>query len=161
MTIEETRNWKVILDIVRHPEIRAGVFGDNWEKLSHNLHNIIKDMVENPENHSLLVIDNDKAVGCWVLKHQDGGVMEVHTLLLPECRGKLALEAGKMAMRFVSKLNDVTGLVSYCPICHPEVYWFARMLGWKKGGIAPTKFLKDGVEYFMRIVSISKGELCR
>lgn len=162
LRITETRDWETVWKISQSPSIFDRVTNDSWgaeHAETRKAHVAI--LVTNPQNHTILVQDRYDwtHLGCFLLDRKEPGVFEVHTMLLPECRGQMAIVAGKMAMRFAFSLPDVLKLVSYCPTNMPEVYLFARMCGWRKAGIAAAQWIKNGVAYPMRMVEATMNDL--
>ena len=161
ITITETRDPEPIWRIVTDASVFNRVCDDTWlAKSLEELRAIVNGMVTNPANHILAVLDDGVAVGCFVCYQLNAGVFEVHTFLTSKCRGKSAIEAGKNAMRFVFGLPGVQKLISYCPDCLPESFFFARRCGWKFTGMSEAKWTKLGVTYPVKAVEIAKEDVC-
>ena len=160
LKITETRDWELAWHISQDPCVFDRITNDSWGALESSVRKChVELLVSNPRNHTLLVSNDTEPVGCFLLDQKEPGVFEVHTMLLTACRGKSAIEAGKMAMKFAFSLVDVKKLVSYCPTNLPEVYLFARMCGWRKAGIAAVQWIKNGVSYPMRLVEATANDL--
>lgn len=160
--IQETRDPQIPWEIVQHWSVKDNVTDDNWMKFSDELlEGYFKAFVENPANHCLAVMLEGRVAGCWLMdcKSLSQGVFEIHTLLLPECRGRLGIKAARAAMRFASHMDDVRVLESYCPATLPQTLIYARLCGWRDCGVAERKWVKDGVEHAMTRVEITKREL--
>lgn len=161
ITIEETRNAKLVWEIASHPAMVDRVVNDTWgafDRETRQYHVIL--IVENPANHVLLVRQDGKVCGCFVLDAKGDGVLEVHTMLLPSCRGIDAIHAGKLAMQHAFKLEGVEKLISHCPENLPETLLYASLCGWRKAGVAAFKWLKNGVEFPVKIVEATKEVVC-
>jgi hypothetical protein len=160
LEIDQTLDWETVWAIVHDASVFDRVCDDHWtRKPLRELRDIVRGIVENPHNHALLVTDAGRPVGCFLCYAQGKGLFEIHTMLTDRCRGADAIQAGRMGTRLMLSLPDVEKLVSFCPANMPEVYLFARFCGWHKDGIAAAKWLKNGVEYAMRIVEATKHDL--
>ena len=160
LDIDHTLDWLTVWTIIHDASVFNRVCDDEWtRKPLHDLKAVVRGIVENPHNHSLLVTDGGRPVGCFLCYAQGKGLFEVHTMLTDRCRGADAIQAGKMGTRFMLAMPDVEKLVSFCPANMPEAYLFARYCGWHKAGIAAKKWIKEGVEYAMRIVEANKQDL--
>jgi hypothetical protein len=166
LTIVETRDWRLVWDISQHPAVNDRITDDQWAKHSKAfLAGFVEGLVTHPNNHVLLVLKSGVPAGCWILDARmtalGAGVFEVHTLLLPECRGADALAAGRRAITYAFTLPDVRKLISYCPAHLPEAYLYARLCGFQKAGLAEKKWIKNGQEYPMRLVELFNHESTR
>lgn len=161
LAITETRDWRIVWDISQHPRVKDRITDDNWTKFSQEfLAGFVEQLVGNPANHALLALADGQVVGCWILDNKGPGLFEVHTMLLPECRGASAITAGKLAMKFAASLPGVEKLISYCPAHLPEVLLYARLCGFRRAGIAEKPWVKNGESYPLRIVEITRQEIC-
>ena len=148
ITITETRDVETVWRIITDRAVFNRVCDDNWLcKSLDELREIVRGIVENPLNHIPLVTADGNPVGCFVAYAKGHGVYEVHTFLSEFCRGADAIEAGKAAMKFIFTFPDVFKLVSMCPACLPESYFFARRCGWRTTGISDARWLKNGIEH--------------
>lgn len=160
LEITETRDWHLAWNISQEPTIFDRITNDSWGLCDIGTRaNHVRLTVEKERNHTLLVTMREIIMGCFLLDEKEEGIYEVHTMLLPVCRGKLAIEAGKLAMAFAFKLSGVKKLVSYCPMNLPEIYLFARYCGFRKAGVAAIKWIKNGIEYPMRVVEATINDL--
>ena len=160
LEITETRDWSLVWQFCQAPDIVERIVNDAWREMGETVRRAhVKLIVENPRNHTLLVRSDDEFLGCFVLVWKAGNTFEVHTMLLPRCRGRHAIMAGRMAIQFAFALPDVGHLISYCPANNPQSYLFAIMCGWHKAGIAATQWIQDGIAYPMKIVEMDKTDL--
>ena len=77
--------------------------------------------------------------------HQWRGVTKFHPMLLKKHRSK----SMEFFRRSLDGKNDVYASV---PECYPRVIRFAEHFGFKKVGLLPGDFLKNGVRYDMHIM---------
>jgi len=162
ITITETRDVETVWRIITDRAVFARVCDDEWlTKPIDELREIVRSIVENPENLIPLALVDGQLAGCFICYAQPAGVFEVHTFMLPSCRGASAVVAGRAAMKFVFQNPDVKKLVSMCPVCLPESHWFARRCGWRTIGVASKNWLKDGIDHVVMLVEATKEDLCR
>jgi len=160
LSIAETLDWQLAWKIISDPSVFDRVCDDNWSKKpKHELQEIVKGIVENPDNYIVLALNCGEPVGVWFGYRINSDTLEVHTHLLASCRGRDAIQAGRMATQYILEKPDVEKMVSFCPDNMPEVYLFARYCGWHKAGMHTKKWLKNGVEYALRIVEATKKDL--
>jgi hypothetical protein len=160
LAIAETRDWRIVWDISQHPRVKDRITDDHWTKFSQEfLAGFVEQLVGNLANHVLLALVDGQVVGCWIMDAKGDGVFEIHTMLLPECRGADAIAAGKLAMKFAVTLPGVEKLISYCPAHLPEVLLYARLCGFRRAGIAEKPWVKNGESYPMRLVEITRREI--
>ena len=119
----------------------------------------VRALLSNPNNHVFEVRVDGKFAGCFVLLALGDGVFEEHTLFLKEFHGLYAVRIGRFATRELLSWPWITKLVSLCPENLPETYVFAKMCNWKAAGIHPNKWVKNGVAYAMKMVSIERKDL--
>ena len=161
LQVEETRDADLVWKIASSPEVMDRISNDEWTALGDHVRRThVGIITRKPENHIILVLDGKRPVGCFVMDAKKDGLFEIHTFLLKSCRGADAIQAGKMAMAFAFRLPETQKLISYCPGNNPESYLFARLCGWHKAGVAAFKWVKDGISYPLRIVEISRKDLC-
>ena len=160
-TITETHDPESVWRIVTDVSVFNRVCDDAWlAKSLDEVKAVVTGVVTNSDNHVLSVVSGGVVLGCFVCYRMAEGVYEVHTFLTDACRGEFAIAAGKAAMKFMFGLPGVEKLISVCPQCLPESYWFARRCGWRNVGIGREKWVKFGVEYPVQQVEITKGDIC-
>lgn len=160
LSIAETRDWQAVWEISQHPRVKDRITDDNWTKFSQEfLSDFVQNLVTKPQNHAVLALLDGRPAGCWLMDNKGPGLFEIHTMLLPECRGADAIAAGKQALKLAASFPDVEKLVSYCPAHLPETLLYARLCGFRRMGIAEKTWVKNGETYPMRIVEITKAEI--
>lgn len=163
MIIEETRDFELVYQIVATPSVFEGITNDAWFDVGGDIRKShVKLIVENPENHTLLVKNEDEVLGCFIADNKGEGKFEVHTMMLPSCRGRDAVIAGKLAVEKIFERDEVKELVSYCPKSIPQTFFFARLVGFKKICDLTSGWIKNGIDWPITIVHLTKEEfLCR
>lgn len=159
ITIQPTNDGRAVWRIVSDPEIFGRVVDDAWiTQAAENLESIVRGMVDNENNRTFLVLADGVHVGCFICFWQGSNLYEVHTFLTKLCRGGDAIRAGKMAMAHMFSMSCVERLISYCPACIPEAYWFARRCGWKATNAECPPWVKFGVSHSQQMVEARKEE---
>ena len=160
LTITETRDWQKVWQISQRPEVRDCVVNDEWERMGDDVRRChVRIIVENGDNHCLMVSGEGKEVGCFVCDSKGKGIYEVHTMLTSECRGRDAIRAGRLAIKKIFSLRGVEKLISYCPCNMPQTYFFAIWCGFHSAGKAAWSWIKNGVAFDVKIVELTKGGL--
>jgi hypothetical protein len=160
VNIVETRDFEPVWEIFRSPEVFYRVNDDTtlyWPVDKWRA--VMRRVVDDPNNHLFLVMDDGKPVGCFMCLAKGDGCLELHTMMTSACRGKAAVLAGKEFTRAALNLPGITRLTSFCPANMPETLLYARMVGWKRGEIHERKWAQNGEEWTMRVVGIDKENL--
>ena len=84
---------------------------------------------------------------------------EVHTMLLPEARGK-AVDIAKGALHWVFYNTPCLKIITHVPSFNVLARRLSERCGMKFIGNNESSFLKDGVLYDQFIYGISKEDLC-
>jgi hypothetical protein len=157
--ITETRNVETVWSIITNREVFNRICDDSWlAKPLDELKAIVRGIVENPANHIPLVTIYGKVSGCALCYALGDGCFDIHTCLL--CRGAEAIEAGRAAIAFMFGFPEVLILKSSCPMNMRQTLFFALRCGFKRIGIAPHKWVKNGVEYDIMTVAKERGTRC-
>jgi len=77
----------------------------------------------------LKAIVDGVTAGVWMFIYKADDTVEVHTALLENCRGRKAIEAAKLAAKWVFENTKVLAVISYAWSDSPQVAWFCRMMG--------------------------------
>lgn len=91
----------------------------------------------------LKAVVDGKFGGVWWLVRQ-GTVIDVHTALMQNCRGRKAVEAAKKGIQWVWDHTDATEIRSYAWSDSPAVAWFCRIMGLKPVETKPWQATRDG-----------------
>lgn len=84
---------------------------------------------------------------------------EVHTLMLPEGRGRIGFSAGKETARWMFDNTPCRKLIGLNPANNRAVTSFALKVGFKREGIISKSWLYNNVLYDRIIVGLSKDEV--
>jgi len=83
----------------------------------------------------LEVLEDGNAAGVFAFRAAGEGVLEMHTIMGRECRGRKALEAGAMAVNYVKTKGYK--IVSCVFSDAPAQMWFAKKLGFSETARQP------------------------
>lgn len=162
ISITESSDWEMVWQISQHPAVVEAVTNDEWHAEPPSVRRAqCKLFVEKPGNHLLLVRDEEAdgiICGCFVLDQVEPGVHEVHTMLLPSCRGAHGIAAGRLGIKYAMSLPGVEKLISCCPMQHKEILFFALKCGFHRVGESAMFWIKAGVVYPIQIVELTRKD---
>ncbi len=81
---------------------------------------------------------------------------EQHSCILPEYRGRAAVQAAMAAQRYMFDNTPCTKIVGHVPVNNLPAYAFAYRIGMRKEGVNRASFLKNGKAIDQYIVGIIK-----
>lgn len=81
---------------------------------------------------------------------------EVHTLILPEYRGREAVEMCRAGFAFFFSNTEGRKVVTHVPVYNRAAYALAYRAGMRTEGINKKSFLKNGVVYDQYIMGLIK-----
>lgn len=90
--------------------------------------------------------------GCFLADSLEPGRYAIHTNLLPEFRGELAVKAAKNALAVAFLQSDATELVTYVPATIPHARLLARQMGFRllfnRESIWPVNGERHGMGFY-------------
>ena len=86
-------------------------------------------------------------------------VYSVHSNVLPEGRGKIAVRAGKDAAMWMFNNTECMTIISFTPTQNKVALMFSSLVGFKRIGILKKSFKKNGVFQDQVITGLNKGEI--
>jgi RimJ/RimL family protein N-acetyltransferase len=92
----------------------------------------------------LLVIEGVREVGAFAGIPAAAGVVEVHAMLGPECRGRRAVEASRMFLDFLGATTVYRRAVGYVPEYNRPMLRVAHLAGMRRIGWRHGQVMKDG-----------------
>ncbi len=96
--------------------------------------------------------------GIFMLEPRNLVTYEVHTMLLPDARGK-AVDIAKGALHWVFYNTPCLKIITHVPSFNVLAKRLSSRCGMKLIGNNESSFLKDGILYDQFIYGISKGDL--
>jgi hypothetical protein len=105
--------------VANHPDVRPWIGGEGPLDLAA--------LVGDPANFAL-----EAEHGGWILARHEPGIYELHTLFLPEGRGRTCLAAWREAERFMFAATDAREIVTRIPAHNAAAAFAARLCGFKE-----------------------------
>lgn len=158
--ITETRDWKLVWTLVHHPSIFNCICDAVWRaKPVGDLMEAVRGIVTNANNRVLLVFNRGKIAGCFICYALGDGDYEVHTCLMPNCRGRDAVRAGRLGQAEILAQPGAKRLISGCPENMPHTFIFAHLCGWKDAGFCEQPWKELDRSYKIKRVMLKKEDL--
>lgn len=108
-------------DVANHPEVRPFLGGADGPL-------DLTALVQNPANYVLEVM----GAGVWLLQATLDGVYSLHTLMLPEARGRSYFANAKDALDYMFARTDCLEIVTQCPDDNPGARMAASLVGFRE-----------------------------
>lgn len=86
---------------------------------------------------------------------------EVHTAILPEGRGRMAVEAGKAAARWMFEHTTCEKLVGDVAADQKAMLLYSRLVGFKREGICTKSIRRNGQLLDQVMFGLEKESLCQ
>jgi len=109
----------------------------------------------------LLVLDDERVRGLYMLHPMNYITYEIHTCLLKSCRGESADEAAKLVLKWVFTNTPCLKVITNVPENNPLALKYAKRAGLIVEGINRDSFLKDGKLYSQTLLGITREESCQ
>lgn len=146
MTVSENRDLDAITAVMRDPDVYAGCANEKTPPVDEISSAA---MLRDFNSIALRAEDGSGLGGYFICVAKGYGIYEVHTMLLPACRGARAVAAGRAGCDWMFTQTDCEKLTSFSRAKH--VTAFARMVGF---GIdftrGDTTFLSYGLQEWQR-----------
>lgn len=117
--IQRTMDATFLNEVSNHPEVRPWLGGDGVLDLGA--------LADNPDN---VLLETDG--GGWVLHPLLPGVYELHTMFLPEGRGRSYFAAAREALRWMFSATDALEIVTKCPDDNGPARMAASIAGFRE-----------------------------
>jgi RimJ/RimL family protein N-acetyltransferase len=150
MKIERTRDWERVRSIVTHPKVYGAVTDDYSLSAEEWKPNETEDICY------LLVSEDEKPLGVFILIPQNHICWQVHTCFLPESYGDIAKRAGFGSIQWVWDNTECLRIVTEVPIYNRIALKYALDCGMKEYGINPKSYMKQGKLRDVILLGISK-----
>ncbi len=157
VTFHEIHDWRRVWNYCnKHSDINR-LFDDSLSGSRNSMKRKLQATVETKDCHSFEISVDNAHAGFFLLFPLKDDVFEVHLVLKESFRGKRGVQIGRAGTRYAFSLPYVAGLVSFIPICLPEVIHYAVATGWKSIGRLKMLWKKGGVEYPVIGVTAERG----
>lgn len=104
------------------------------------------------------VYKESNLVGVFLFVRRLKYMWEVHTCLMPECRGKLAIVAGELAMLSLFSATEAECLTTFVPEEYLHVQAYTKRMGFTLLGIMPQCFSHKGQQQDCYFYAITREE---
>jgi hypothetical protein len=137
----QIQDAEFIISVLKHPSSELsnddGIFGltsDNVELF------LQSEMVH------CLISSTDKDMGFFLFIKVNHVTVELHTNILPECRGKQVIKASELAIEYVWD-QGFKKIVTQVPVFNKAALLMSLSCGMIKEGINKKSFMKNGTLY--------------
>lgn len=152
-TVEQTFDKEYIKNVLLTPSILKEMSDDS---VPQNIGDVMMLGLDIIGGHFLKVTqDGEDAGAFWLVPTPNG--LEAHTALLPNCRGKSAVSAGRQCIEWCFKNTDAQEITSYAFSDSPAVHWFCRILGLKAFLTEPWRHTRNGQQVNITRYRIQRG----
>lgn len=118
--------------------------------------------IESSQFYYLLVLDNDNIVlGLFLVHPHNIAMYEIHTCLLPHCRGKMADEAGKLVLEWIFENTPCQKVMTHVPEYNRSALKYAERAGMQIEGVNRLSFQKLGQLHDQVLLGITRVEVCQ
>ena len=155
ITIHPTDNMDFVSDVISNENIYEGMCDDSCPK---NPLELNFSALSGNGNVFLEVDVNGKPGGLFFFMKKENNVYEVHTALLPNCRGKNAVDAGRMSAEWAFNNLPCNEIISYSLSDSPQVLIFAKIIGMEEVSRSMNAHTRHGVEVSKIMLSLKKSK---
>lgn len=153
MRIEVTEDLELVASILQHPDL--------FDRITDDAGSILKgkELLASLNDGSfyLKVTDDTGNIrGVFGCRETEDGSLELHPNMLPEGRGAFGAWTCKKIVSLIFKHTHYTKLVGRVPSIRGDVLAFISAIGFKLEYMIEKDFIKNGVEYDMYHLSMTK-----
>lgn len=134
-----TFDAEMVNRIMRHPKVYPHISDDSCPKAEDF------DCSEAMKREGFYFLLVSGGEGAFMFHNHSRILYEVHTMLLPECWGRKALEASRAAVRWMFANTLCEKIITWVPAYNRLAYRFAIKSGMKQEGVSPKSLRKGGV----------------
>ncbi len=139
LIISRTFDMHTVRAILTHPSIWPHIIDDGTPGIE-DFEPCVSDAI-----YYLAVHKDGALVGIFMCIPENCITLDVHTNLLPSCRGALAVEAATRALQWVRENTSFTRIVTKVPDNNPLALRLAERVGFTRYGHNPDSFMQNGV----------------
>ena len=147
---ELTQDAALIKRIITDPEVYPMV-SDDGSPAPEDFQPVIA-----PNVLYVLVRIEGTIAGLWILLPSNSFCYEIHTVLLPWCRGRRAFEAAKQLGPWLWENTRIERVFTNVPEFNKEALLFARVSGMIQFGKNVKSFKKGGMLYDETLLGVSR-----
>lgn len=153
LRIEPVTRASIIRGVATHPKI--------WPYISDDYCEAPEDFCPDPTTLYLGAFAGEACVGIFAYHSHGRVVAEVHSCMVPEWRGHIAIRAARDSLAYVFDTTDTKKVITHVPNYNRAALRFAEAVGMTREGVNRASFLKNGILYDQILLGITGGELCR
>lgn len=153
ITVEQTTDEAYIKSVFLNPTIYAQMKDDSCPSDPVMLAGV--DIKSIPGFFLKAMVDGVPSGVWWLI--WKGDKVEAHTALLENCRGRAAIEATKLAIKWVFEHTQASAIRSYAWSDSPAIKWFCRSVGMKLDVVEPWPATRNGKTVDISYFEILKG----
>lgn len=105
------------------------------------------DTAADPHTYRLACYDDDRLMGLCILRRKSDLWCDAHVAFLPEHRGKRAIIAARMAVKWIFDNTDMEIIRGKTPSYNHRAINFSRLVGFTCIGIERSVFIKNGIKF--------------
>lgn len=150
LSISPSTDYDLICSVVTHHEVYPRLIDDFSPPADQYQPN------ENPALLYLVARDGTELLGLWMFAPENGVCSQVHTALLPTCRGKRAVHAVRAMLAWVWQNTGCERIVTNVPADNPSALVFAKWAGMKVIGVNEKSFQRNGKLLDQTILGLSR-----
>lgn len=144
-----TEDAALIETIVNHPAIFPGAIDDNapffFKKKS--------------DEHWVLIALSGVLIGMGRATEMKRGTFECHAMILPEFRGKAAIDSARVFFNWIFEALPANCIVTYVSDKYRAGGVYCRSIGLKRVGVLHDFFTHDGICYDATMYSATSEDL--
>lgn len=140
--------------IIHHPAVFPMICDDHFTPGQKNLGTA---MLQIPQ--AQLLHPNEHTIFMMIARSMT--LYEVHTMITPEGRGKMGVEAGREVAKWFFENSTCEKIITYVPFYNKPAKIFARAVGMQNEGVCTKSVLKNGVLHDQWVLGLEKEKICR
>ncbi len=140
--------------VMNHPDIKPYLGGDVAKGIMIDYGTFL----QHEAFYFGIPIMNGEKIGVFAANPISPIMYLCHDAILPEFRGKIAIEAGKEAVSWMFKNTKVLKLIFLIPVIYRHSHLFALKVGGKPEGMNRKSYLLDGKLHDQHWLGITKEE---
>lgn len=151
ISLEQCYSQEIVKGIITHPEVYPYCSDDG----SPSAEAFFPAMGDNIVH--LLVVEEGKPGGVFSFYKSNHIMWELHTSMLPSCRGIKSKSSGVMAIAWMFNNTGCGKVITFVPSFNKAAARAAVSVGMIREGVIKESFIKNYIKYDQIIFGITKG----
>lgn len=155
MIIERTHDMGLVALVMGHPRVWPHIHEDGTD-------------APDPQDHEALywmqaTTDGQQLVGVFLVHAVSSVCYEMHTCILPECRGAVAANAAQALLTWAFTETECRKMITRVPAYNTAALRFALAGGMTQEGINRASFMRNGalIDQIMLGITIEEWKTCQ